>query len=200
MGNLRYTVTFYPNTCLVHVNLAPLVVTLVHKDGQDSGDKLNFGDSLDLIPDLAEALEPLRVQVSEKRAGELGGRVWTCGGTGPLRWCACRGTSVTVDRKSLPARKWSRSLHAADHRPVLPEDVRQQILTRGHFIEGGTPLRYICVTIVRRELMPRMDSCVAHRLFGSPPCLVACQARDLFINLEVGGRCMGADGDLKSPV
>ncbi|CAN0484676.1 unnamed protein product, partial [Hapterophycus canaliculatus] len=63
MGNLRYTVTFYPNTCLVHVNLAPLVVTLVHKDGQDGGDKLNFGDSLDLIPDLAEALEPLRVQV-----------------------------------------------------------------------------------------------------------------------------------------
>ncbi|CAM9282234.1 unnamed protein product [Ectocarpus sp. 12 AP-2014] len=64
MGNLRYTVTFYPQACLVHVNLAPLVVTLVHQDGQDdSRDKLNFGDALDLIPEMSDALEPLRKQV-----------------------------------------------------------------------------------------------------------------------------------------
>lgn len=63
MGNLRYTVTFYPQACLVHVNLAPLVVTLVHKDGQGESEKLNFGDALDLIPELSRALEPLRIQV-----------------------------------------------------------------------------------------------------------------------------------------
>lgn len=63
MGNLRYTVTFYPQACLVHVNLAPLVVTLVHKDGQGDSEKLNFGDALDLIPELSRALEPLRIQV-----------------------------------------------------------------------------------------------------------------------------------------
>eukprot|EP00904_Undaria_pinnatifida_P005890 jgi/Undpi1/2430/HiC_scaffold_13.g05811.m1 len=61
MGNLRYTVTFYPQACLVHVNLAPLVVTLVHKDGD--GETPNFGYTLDMIPELTTALEPLRLQV-----------------------------------------------------------------------------------------------------------------------------------------
>lgn len=63
MGNLRYTVTFYPNTCLVHVNLAPLVVTLVHKDGGD--ETPNFGYTLDMVPDITSALEPLRLEVKE---------------------------------------------------------------------------------------------------------------------------------------
>ena len=61
MGNLRYTVTFYPQACLVHVNLAPLVVTLVHKDGD--GETPNFGYTLGMIPELTLALEPLRQQV-----------------------------------------------------------------------------------------------------------------------------------------
>lgn len=65
MGNLKYTVTFYPQACLVHVNLAPIVVTLVHKDGQGDSDKLNFGDALNLIPELTRALAPLRDQVRE---------------------------------------------------------------------------------------------------------------------------------------
>ncbi len=65
MGNLKYTVTFYPQACLVHVNLAPIVVTLVHKDGQGDSDKLNFGDALNLIPELTRALDPLREQVRE---------------------------------------------------------------------------------------------------------------------------------------
>ena len=64
MGNLRYTVTFYPQACLVHVNLAPLVVTLVHKDGD--GETPNFGYTLDMIQELTSALEPLRQQA---RAG-----------------------------------------------------------------------------------------------------------------------------------
>ena len=63
MGNLRYTVTFYPGSCLVHVNLAPLVVTLVHKDAQGDSDNFNYGDALDLIPELTIALEPLREHV-----------------------------------------------------------------------------------------------------------------------------------------
>lgn len=62
IGGLRYTVTFYPNSCLVHVNLAPLVVTLVHQDGD--GANPNFGESLDMIPDITAALEPLRLEVS----------------------------------------------------------------------------------------------------------------------------------------
>lgn len=63
MGNLRYTVTFYPGSCLVHVNLAPLVVTLVHRDAQGDSDNFNYGDALDLIPELTSALEPLRQHV-----------------------------------------------------------------------------------------------------------------------------------------
>lgn len=62
MGGLRYTVTFYPQACLVHVNLAPLVVTLVHKDGDDISP--NFGYTLTMIPDITSALEPLRLQVN----------------------------------------------------------------------------------------------------------------------------------------
>lgn len=61
IGGLRYTVTFYPQACLVHVNLAPLVVTLVHRDGD--GMNPNYGKTLDMIPELTEALEPLREQV-----------------------------------------------------------------------------------------------------------------------------------------
>lgn len=79
MGNLRYTVTFYPQACLVHVNLAPLVVTLVHQDGQDdSRDKLNFGDALDLIPEMSDALEPLRKQVREEGIVVQTGGVSVC--------------------------------------------------------------------------------------------------------------------------
>lgn len=63
MGNLRYTVTFYPGSCLVHVNLAPLVVTLVHKDAQGESVNFNYGDALDLIPELTNALEPLQEHV-----------------------------------------------------------------------------------------------------------------------------------------
>lgn len=66
MGNLRYTVTFYPGSCLVHVNLAPLVVTLVHKDAQGESHHFNYGDALDLIPELTRALEPLREHVSSR--------------------------------------------------------------------------------------------------------------------------------------
>ena len=64
MGNLQYTVTFYPQACLVHINLAPLVVTLVHKDGQPTAGhgEPNFGDSLAMVPEISEALEPLRRQ------------------------------------------------------------------------------------------------------------------------------------------
>lgn len=65
IGGLRYTVTFYPNSCLVHVNLAPLVVTLVHPDGD--GHNPNFGESLDMIPDITAALEPLRAEVGPRR-------------------------------------------------------------------------------------------------------------------------------------
>lgn len=65
MGNLRYTVTFYPQACLVHVNLAPLVVTLVHKDGDAAGNAPNFGDSLAMIPEITSALEPLRLQARQ---------------------------------------------------------------------------------------------------------------------------------------
>ncbi|CAM9311115.1 unnamed protein product [Sphacelaria rigidula] len=63
IGGLRYTVTFYPQACLVHVNLAPLVVTLVHRDGD--GMNPNYGKTLDMIPELTEALEPLREQVEQ---------------------------------------------------------------------------------------------------------------------------------------
>ena len=70
MGNLRYTVTFYPQACLVHVNLAPLVVTLVHKDGD--GETPNFGYTLDMIPELTTALEPLRLQVRGRWAISIG--------------------------------------------------------------------------------------------------------------------------------
>jgi len=66
MGNLKYTVTFYPQACLVHVNLNPIVVTLVHKDGQGDSDKHNFGDAVNLIPELQEALEPLQKEVRQK--------------------------------------------------------------------------------------------------------------------------------------
>lgn len=70
VGGLRYTVTFYPRACLVHVNLAPLVVTFVHSDGD--GTSPNFGESLDMIPDITAALEPLRAQVR----GALSRYVW----------------------------------------------------------------------------------------------------------------------------
>lgn len=65
MGNLRYTVTFYPGSCLVHVNLSPLVVTLVHRDAQGQSDNFNYGDALDLIPELTRALQPLRAHVRD---------------------------------------------------------------------------------------------------------------------------------------
>ncbi|CAM9181675.1 unnamed protein product [Ascophyllum nodosum] len=69
MGNLQYTVTFYPQACLVHINLTPLVVTLVHKDGQAAAGhgEPNYGDSLAMIPEISQALEPLRKQVESCR-------------------------------------------------------------------------------------------------------------------------------------
>lgn len=74
MGNLQYTVTFYPQACLVHINLAPLVVTLVHKDGQSTAGhgEPNFGDSLAMVPEISEALEPLRRQARNLRMTMLG--------------------------------------------------------------------------------------------------------------------------------
>ncbi|CAM9576879.1 unnamed protein product [Phaeothamnion confervicola] len=57
LGALRASTTFYKSLVLVHINLQPLVVTCVHDVNS------NIGTTLDIIPELAEALEPIRVQV-----------------------------------------------------------------------------------------------------------------------------------------
>ncbi|CAN0410265.1 unnamed protein product [Discosporangium mesarthrocarpum] len=63
MADLQYAVNFYRNTCLVHVNMEPLVATFVHRSS--AGSSPNFGGSLDMIPELRAALEPVRAQVKE---------------------------------------------------------------------------------------------------------------------------------------
>eukprot|EP00953_Heterococcus_sp_UTEX-ZZ885_P042242 21478-Heterococcus_DN1.PRE.4 len=57
LGTLKVTTTFYANFSLVHIHLPPLMVTCLHDP--DS----NCGTTLDIIPELTEALEPIRAQV-----------------------------------------------------------------------------------------------------------------------------------------
>ncbi|CAM9637201.1 unnamed protein product [Chrysoparadoxa australica] len=57
MGGLSSMVTFSDRYCLVYVNMMPLVVTFVHQAAA------NCGATLDIIPSLREALEPIRQQV-----------------------------------------------------------------------------------------------------------------------------------------
>ncbi len=50
-------ISFHGSLTLVHVNIAPLIVTFVH------GPSSNCGTTLDLVPMFEHALEPIRAQV-----------------------------------------------------------------------------------------------------------------------------------------
>ncbi len=57
MGKMRRMTSFHGSLTLVHVNIAPLIMTFVH------GPSSNCGMTLDLVPMLERALEPIRAQV-----------------------------------------------------------------------------------------------------------------------------------------
>eukprot|EP00953_Heterococcus_sp_UTEX-ZZ885_P042233 21477-Heterococcus_DN1.PRE.4 len=89
LGTLKVTTTFYANFSLVHIHLPPLMVTCLHDPDSVSYEVLlslkltnkltltcctacccitvsiysNCGTTLDIIPELTEALEPIRAQV-----------------------------------------------------------------------------------------------------------------------------------------
>ncbi len=63
MGSMRRMTSFHESLTFVHVNIAPLIVTFVH------GPSSNCGMTLDLVPILERALEPIRVQVIFTYAG-----------------------------------------------------------------------------------------------------------------------------------
>ncbi len=57
MGKMHRMTSFHGSLTLVHVNIAPLIMTFVH------GPSSNCGMTLDLVPTLERALEPIRAQV-----------------------------------------------------------------------------------------------------------------------------------------
>ena len=57
LGAVQSATDLYKNNVLVHVNLHPIVVTCVHD--RDA----NVGTTLDMMPELRQALEPVRQEV-----------------------------------------------------------------------------------------------------------------------------------------
>jgi hypothetical protein len=57
LGPLRACTTFFGEFALVHVYISPLVITFVH------GANSNCGTTLDALPELEDALEPVRAQL-----------------------------------------------------------------------------------------------------------------------------------------
>ncbi|KAG5180983.1 hypothetical protein JKP88DRAFT_222703 [Tribonema minus] len=68
LGPLKVTTTLYDKLCLVHVYMLPLVITCVHSP--DS----NCGTTLDIVPELREALDPIRAQVQAVYDREFAGQ------------------------------------------------------------------------------------------------------------------------------
>lgn len=59
LGAVRSVTAFYQNMMLIHVNISPLVLTLIAKPGA------NAGALLAMVPSLNESLEPISAAAAE---------------------------------------------------------------------------------------------------------------------------------------